>query len=300
MRYGCEAFRAALRLRRWHERATARQATVSSTAMRLLRRATVCCLAGVACLTPAPAGAADLQPRTAQAFEKYAEEATRDFPPRARKAAAGAKRCDGVIAARAGNGDGILSVPGGLVHHWLGLMFVRGAQLKQADGVARDYPSYSRVYKSVVSSKVLDQKGNTYRVLIRLKEDAGLTAVLDVRSAVDYRAQGDGSVTAISRSEEIREVDDYGEPNESLKPVGRDSGYLWRAHTFTHFVQEKDGVLIVMETLGLSRRYPYGTGWFLEPIARRIGRKSVEESLTEFGVAIRRAAGLPAAGSSCS
>lgn len=296
MRYGCEAARVRLRLRRWRETATARQATVSSGAMRTACLATVFWLV---CIGPSGADAADLQPRTAQAFEKYAEEATRDFLARARKAAAGARRCDGVIAARAGNGDGILNVPSGLVHHWLGLMFVRGAQLKQADGVARDYPSYSKVYKSVLSSKVLDQKGNTYRVEIRLKEDAGLTAVLDVRSAVDYRAQGDGSITAISRSEEIREVDDYGQANESKKPVGRDSGYLWRAHTFTHFVQEKDGVLIVMETLGLSRRYPFGLGWFLEPIARRIGRKSVEESLTEFGVAIRRTAGLAMA-SACS
>ena len=103
------------------------------------------------------------------------------------------------------------------------MAFVTGAQLKQVDGVARDYSSYSKVYKSVVSSKVLDQKGNDYRVLIRLKEDAGLTAVLDVRSAVDYRAQSDGSVTAISKSEEIRQVEDYEKPNESLLPVGRDS-----------------------------------------------------------------------------
>ncbi len=287
------------RLRRWPAPATARQATVSSTAVTRARRLVVVVhvIAGVCLAAPAQAGGADLQPQTAEAFAKYADDATRGFLARARKAAAGAKRCDGVIVARAGNGDGILNLPGGLVHHWLGLAFVKGAQLKQVDAVARDYPGYSKVYKSVVSSKVLEQKGDTYRVLIRLKEDAGLTAVLDVRSTVDYRTQGDG-ITAISKSEEIREVADYGKPSESLMPVGRDSGYLWRAHTFTYFVQEKDGVLIVMETLGLSRRFPFGTGWFLEPIARRIGRKSVEESLTEFGVAIRRSAGLPAA-SSC-
>jgi hypothetical protein len=273
--------------------------TVSSSAVARLIRLTRSCALAAGILTASPAHAADLEPRTAQAYEKYADQATRDFVARARKAAAGATRCDGVITARAGGGDGILNVPGGLLHHWLGLAFVKGAQLKQVDGVARDYSSYSKVYKSVVSSRVLDQKGDDYRVLIRLKEDAGLTAVLDVRSAVDYRAQSDGSVTATSRSEEIREVEDYGKPSESLLPVGRDSGYLWRAHTFTHFVPEKDGVLIVMETLGLSRRFPYGTGWFLEPIARRIGRKSVEGSLDEFLSAIRRTAGLTAAKPGC-
>ena len=258
-------------------------------------------LSAIACLTPVPAHAADLQPRTAQAYEKYADESARAFVARAQKAAAAARRCDGVIGARAGSGDGILNVPDGLIHHWLGLAFVRSATLKQVDAVARDYASYSRVYKSVVSAKVLTHQGDRYRVLIRLKEgEAGINAVLDVRSAVDYRTQPDGSLTAISRSEEIREVDNAGRSNESLRPAGRDSGYLWRAHTFTHFIPEKDGVFIVMETLGLSRRFPRGFGWIIEPIARRLGRKSVEGSLDEFASAIRRSAGLAPPTASCS
>lgn len=250
------------------------------------------------CLVPAPARAADLQPHTVQAYDKHANQMTSDFVSRAQKHS-GARRCDGVIAARAGSGDGILTVPDGLIHHWLALAFVRGATLKDVEQVARDYSAYPKVYKSVVSAKVLSQQGDTYRVWIRLKEDAGLTAVLDVRSAVEYRTQRDGSITAISKSEEIREVEHFGRSNESLLPLGRDSGYLWRAHTLTHFVAEKDGVFIVMETLGLSRRFPPFTGWFLEPIARRIGRKSVEGSLDEFLTAIRRSAGLPAPKSPC-
>jgi hypothetical protein len=246
----------------------------------------VCVLLGVV-----NAGAADLQPRTAQAFGKYAAETTRDFVGRATKLATG-RQCDGVITARAGSGDGILNVPDGLIHHWLGVAFVRGATLKSVVQVSRDYASYPKVYANVLSSKLLSQQGDTYRVLLRLKEDAGLTAVLDIRSAVDYRTHSNSSITAISRSEEIRQVEDAGRPGERLLPAGRDSGYLWRAHTLTHSIEEDDGVWIVMETLGLSRRFPVGLGWIIEPIARRLGRKSVEGSLTEFLTAIRRSAGL--------
>ena len=259
-----------------------------------------CGLASVVCLAPGRAEAADLQARTVQAFEKHATESARDFLARSQKLATSTRRCDGVIVARAGSGDGILSVPDGLVHHWLGLAFVRGAKLREVDAIARDYPGYSKVYKSVVSSKVLSQQGDTYRVLIRLKEgEAGINAVLDVRSAVDYRTQG-GGITAVSRSEEIREVENAGQPDEKLLPAGRDSGYLWRAHTLTHFAGGEDGVFIVMETLGLSRRFPYGLGWIIEPIARRLGRKSVEGSLNEFVTAIRRSAGLTASAPICS
>jgi hypothetical protein len=275
-------------------------ATVSSTAVtRAARLALACVFSAALCLLPAPARAADLEPRTAQAYDKYADQMTRDFISRAQKNS-GTRRCDGVISARAGNGDGILNVPDGLIHHWLGVAFVRGATLQQVASVARDYMAYSKVYTNVVSTKVLSQQGDSYRVLIRLKEgEAGINAVLDVRSAVDYRMRTDGSLTAISKSEEIREVENAGRPNESLLPAGRDSGYLWRAHTFTHFIPEKDGVVVVMETLGLSRRFPRGFGWIIEPIARRLGRKSVEGSLTEFLTAIRRSAGLPAPKSPC-
>ena len=272
-------------------------ATVSSsTVTRTARLVTACFLSAAVCLAPRATGAADLQPRTVQAYDSHAGEATRAFVARARKLAAG-QRCDGVMPARAGNGDGILNVPDGLVHHWLASAYVKGATLRQVSDVARDYLDYPKVYKEVLSSKVLSQQGDSYRVLLRLKEEnAKITAVLDVRSAVDYQTLADGSVSAISKSEEIRQVENAGTSNESLMPAGRDSGYLWRAHTYTLFLPDKEGVFVVMETLGLSRRFPPFTGWFLEPIARRIGRRSAEGSLTQFVAAIRKTAGLPAGG----
>ena len=66
-----------------------------------------------------------------------------------------------------------------------------------------------------------------------------------------------------------------------------------------HFTADTGGVFIVMETLGLSRPFPRLTGWFIEPIARRIGRKSVEGSLGEFLTGIRGSAGLPVPKTSC-
>lgn len=244
--------------------------------------------------------AAELQPRTVQAFEKHSEQAVREFAARAQKLAREGRRCDGVMRARAASGDGILNVPDGLIHNWVATAFVKGATLRQVAEVARDYPSYSKVYENVKSARVLSQQGDTYRVLLRLEEGGlGVEAVLDVRSTVEYRTLGDGSVSATSTSDEIRQVNNAGRPNESLRPVGRDSGYLWRAHTLTLFAPSEDGVFVVMETLGLSRGYPPFTGWWLEPIARRLGRKSAEGSLSEFLAAIRRSSGLPMPKSSC-
>ncbi len=81
---------------------------------------------------------------------------------------------------------------------------------------------------------------------------------------------------------------DAGRPSERRLPEGRDSGYLWRAGTFTLFVEGDDGVYMEMETVGLSRRFPPLLGWLIEPIARRVGRRSVERSVQEFRRAVLR------------
>lgn len=274
-------------------------ATVSSTRMTRMAGFTVVVLLGLSLSTAV--AAAELQPRTVQAYERHSEQAVREFVARAQKLAREARRCDGVMTARAASGDGILNVPDGLIHNWMATAFVRGATLRQVVDVARDYPSYSRVYENVKSVKVLSQTDDTYGVLIRLEEGSfTVEVVLDVRSTVEYRTLGDGSVTATSKSDEIRQVNNAGRRNESLRPVGRDSGYLWRAHTLTLFAPSEEGVFVAMETLGLSRGYPPFTSWWLEPIARRLGRKSAEGSLNEFLTAIRRSAGLPTPKSSCS
>ena len=62
---------------------------------------------------------------------------------------------------------------------------------------------------------------------------------------------------------------------------------------------DEGGVFVIMETLGLSRRFPVGFGWIIEPIARRLGRKSVESTLSEFATAVRRGTGQTAQVSVC-
>ena len=50
-----------------------------------------------------------------------------------------------------------------------------------------------------------------------------------------------------------------------------------------------------METVGLSRGFPPLLGWLIEPIARRLGRKSIERSLEEFIAEVQKHDEHPAA-----
>ena len=73
-----------------------------------------------------------------------------------------------------------------------------------------------------------------------------------------------GGDRAWSRIEATRiaELDDPGSPNEREKPIGNDSGFLWRMNLYWRYVQVDSGVLVECEqlTLSLSIRGPSSNG----------------------------------------
>jgi hypothetical protein len=234
------------------------------------------------------AAAAELTSQTSLAFDDYLRQAQEAFLARVRTDVSPTPKSEGVPA-RPGREDGILSVPGGLIHHWVGAAFIPRTTLQRALAVSNAYGAYSSIYKEVIASKVVGREGDTYQVLIRIKEsEAGVGAVLDILSTVRYFRPTPRLAYAITTSDQIREVKNAGQTNERLLPEGRDSGYLWRASSFTTLAEQDAGVYVGMETLGLSRSFPPLLGWFIEPIARRLGRKSIERSLEEFIAAVRK------------
>jgi hypothetical protein len=238
------------------------------------------------------AAAADLQDRTRRAYEEYAARATQRFVDRARDGASGNATGEPSRSAtpsvRPAREDGILSIPGGLIHHWTGSTFISGVTLQDALDVSFEYGAYRTIYTPVVSSKLLGRDGDTFRVLLRIKgSGGGLSATLDVTSRVQYFYPDDQRVYSISTSEDIREITHAGTPAESSRPPGHDSGFLWRAATFNSLLAIDEGVVAETETLGLSRSFPPMLGWFIEPIAKRLGRESVRKSLQEFSEAVK-------------
>jgi len=245
-------------------------------------------LVGLTALAPALGGAAELQPHTSRAYDAYLQQARQAFLSRVQTHRVPSAHGGGVISAGPAREDGIVGVPDGLVHHWVARAFVRGVTLREAIDVSSAFATYRTVYKAIISSEVLDRKGDTYRVVMRVKEgEAGISAVLQIVSTVRYVYPAARTAYAVSDAHEIREVKNAGGRDERLLPAGRDSGYLWRANTFTRFIEYDDGVYVETETLGLSRQFPPLLGWIIEPIARRLGRRSVESSLQEFVAAVR-------------
>jgi hypothetical protein len=235
--------------------------------------------------------AAELTDAAAQAYAEHAARARDAFLQRAsqpppKPADRAALRAQKVLV-QPGSGDGILTVTGGLVHNWRAWIFIPGVGLDEVIAASRAYRDYPKVFHPVMAATVLADEGESIRVQLRMKESAGgMSAILDVRSNIRYIRSDATHAHVISASEEVREVKDAGKPTERQLPAGRDSGYLWRAGTLTSFIEQDGGVYMEMETIALSRPFPPMLGWVIEPIARHVGRGSVEDSVAEFRKAV--------------
>lgn len=246
----------------------------------------------LAALAAVPARAADLKPAAAAAFAQHFEQATQALlaqtaaPPVGSEPERMGVRA-GATLVRPATGDGITEVPDALLHNWRGAIFIPKVTLDQVVAVSRSYPDYPDIFGPITGAKVLSDDGTNLIVQLRMKQSAGgLSATLDMRSRIRYQRHDAMHVTSISAAEEIREVKDADKPTEHHVEPGKDHGYLWRAGSFTRFIAGDGGVYMEMETMALSRPFPPMLGWFIEPIARRLGQRSVERSMEEFRTAV--------------
>lgn len=234
-------------------------------------------------LAPSPASAAELTGAAIRAYDEYFAAAREAFVALATKPTPASG-----TGVEPGSGDGILAKPGGLVHHWRGEIFLPDVTLDQVLAISQAYADYPRIFKPIRAATVLPPAGDDLRVQFRMRSSGGgLSATLAVRSRIHWVRVDERRAYVVSSSEEIREVSHPGRADERLLPEGRDSGYLWRAASMTRFAAEDGGVRMTMETVGLSRPFPSFIGWMLEPIARRIGRGSVADSMRAFAQAVR-------------
>jgi hypothetical protein len=258
-----------------------------------MRRYQLLLIAALIGMSVSPLLAAVLTDAAAKAYVEYVDRARQAFLSRANQPVFASdpertslRREEPLV--RPGGGDGIQTMPESLIHHWRGAVFIPGVTLDQSLTVSRAYGEYPTIFRPVVAAKVLSNDDDAFRVQFRMKQSAGgLSATLDVSSSIRYVKNDAAHAYVLSSSDTIREVKDAGRSTERYLAAGRESGYLWRGATFTRFVEGDGGVYMEMETIGLSRAFPPFLGWVIEPIARRVGRSSVEESVQEFRRAVR-------------
>ncbi len=167
--------------------------------------------------------ALELKPETLQAFDRYiAQTETRldqSLQPggtflwtdEASGRAAKVRRGDLVVENRSGRDT--IPVTGGLIHDWVGAVFVPGATLKTTLALMQDYDHHVDYYKpAVLASRLTGRDGNDFKVHLRLMKKKVITVILDTDYDVRYFPMDTKRARSRAYSTRIAEVEDAGNP----------------------------------------------------------------------------------------
>ena len=258
---------------------------------RLLAGAAAAALVSIA----TPATPAELQPRTIAAFGHYVQlrEATMNagapflwidrLPAPQQASRRNELRQGSLLIERVTTTDGgkEISIPDGLVHHWIGLVFVPGATVDSAVALLQDYDRHAEIYKPAVArSRLLARNGDTFRVYLRFFQKKVITVVVNSEHEARFSREGRDRARSRIYSTRIAEVENPDTPGEREKPVGQDGGYLWRLYTYWRFLERDGGTYVQCESITLTRGIPVGFGWLIRPFITSIPRESLEFTLT--------------------
>jgi hypothetical protein len=252
-------------------------------------------------LTAAAQGAAgaDLKPETVEGFAHYVQATE----ARIEKQLASADRLLYVDSLSPGSRDQVMTLlrkgqvfmqrletrdssgrllitPGGLIHHWIGAVFIPGISLGQVLEMVQDYNHHQEIYKpDVVRSRLVSRNGNDFKVEMRFRKKKVVTVTLNTEHDVHYAEIDPAHWYSRSVSTRVAEVENAEKPDEREKPLGHDSGFLWRINSYWRFVQREGGVYVECESVSLTRDIPAGLGWLIRGFVSSVSKESLDHTM---------------------
>jgi hypothetical protein len=170
--------------------------------------------------------------------------------------------------------------PGGMIHHWVGLVFIPGAKLQDVLGVLEDYNRHAVYYApDVEESKIESRDGDHFRVFLRFRRHKVVTVVMDTEHDVQYFRDSETRAHSRSSAARIAQVENAGKSDEREKPPGDDDGFLWRMETWWRMVEADGGVYVQSEVVSLTRDIPTGLAWMIGPFVTSIPKESLAFTL---------------------
>ncbi|MGB6835843.1 MAG: hypothetical protein WBE24_20475 [Candidatus Acidiferrum sp.] len=169
-----------------------------------------------------------------------------------------------------------IDCPGGMIHHWVGVVFIPGAKLGDVLGILEDYDHQSIYYApDVERSKIESRDGDHFRVFLRFHRHKIITVVLDTEHEVTYFHDAPGRAHSRSSAVRIAEVENPGAHDEREKKPGDDGGFLWRMETWWRMEERDGGVYVQSEVASLTRDIPTGLGWLIGPFVTSIPKETL-------------------------
>jgi hypothetical protein len=250
--------------------------------------------------TAARANAAELQRATADAWQEYVRGAGARMQARlegkkpflwmdeATDRALRVQRGEIVVAPLAGRG--IQPAPNGLIHHWIGAVFIPNATIESFLCVVHDYDRYKDIYKPVViDSRSLDgnQAEQEFSMVWQrhvLFVNAAMQGQYHARDVLVNSHRGYTIVDATT----LQQIEEYGRPGEHLLPPDTGGGFIWRIYSISRYEERDGGVYLEVEGMVLSRDIPGSLRWLVNPVVNHLSVNSLTTTLRQTRDAVGR------------
>ncbi len=243
-------------------------------------------------------GAAELQIATVDAWQEYLRGAgasmqarlagERPFlwldetPDRADRV----RRGEVIVAPRAEHGT--QEVPGGVIHDWIGAIFIPNATIVSLLGVVHDYDRYKEIYKPVVAVSHSLDSGATdqeFSMVWRRHVLFVNAAMLGHYQAHDVIVGAHRCYTVVNTTR-LQQIENYGQRSEYLLPMDTGGGFLWKIHSISRYEERDGGVYLEVEAIALSRDIPASLRWLVNPVVNRLSVNALATTLWQTREAV--------------
>ena len=252
----------------------------------------------LAAAVPQISQAAELQRSTLMAWNAYLTEAHSRMQERitikqpflwtdeSADRAARVRRGEVVIAPATANGAE--SIPNGLIHDWIGAVFIPNATIDSLSAVVHDYDKYKQVYRPVVTASrtlACTQAKQEFLMVWQRR-------VLFVSAAMQGHYQAHEVMLdsrrgySIAEATEVREIAGYGHEDEHLLPPDTGSGFIWRIESIARYEERDGGVYLELEAIALTRDIPASLSWLVSPVVNQLSIQSLTTTLRQTREAV--------------
>ena len=259
-------------------------------------------------LVAQPVHSAELKKETAAAFDHYIALSEKrikselengsflfidELPPQRRKESYEALRKGQVLIKQVTTKEEghSIEIPHGLIHDWIGVLFIPNTSLAQTLAVVQDYDNHHNIYKpDVRQSRLLKREGDNFKVFLQLYNKSLVTVVINADFDIRYELFGVNRAVSRSYSLRLAEVQNPGQANEHELPVDDAHGYLWRLYSYWRFEEKDGGVYVQLESIGLSRSVPLIFVWLVKPLLKSVPRGTLSSLLGATRAAVAKPA----------
>src|SRR5258706_1304378 len=180
-----------------------------------------------------------------------------------------------------------------MIHHWAGAIFIPGVTPHRVLAFVQDYNRHSKYFWDVEDWKLRSRDGDAFHIYLRFRRKKIITVHYNTEHTVIYRRHDGHRASSRSATTRIAELENPGKPDEREKPIGDDSGFLWRLNSYWRFQEADGGVQVECESLSLSRAIPGAIAWLVRSYVESVPRESLENTLLQMSAGVRQTSKSP-------